>query len=88
MRITVHVLGPIGGRVLEASLEGTETPFQQLEYRNHPVAALTVDIPPGAERELAFDVITGPDQPEQVSLRVTPGANGAGIGKVGRSSCA
>jgi len=83
----VMLYGPTEGRIDEAIIDGRPGSIAHFTHEGRPVTAQTVDVLPGQERTLTFDVVSGPGQPGPPALRVTPGSNGTGVGAVGASTC-
>ncbi len=88
IRTNLMVYAPFGGSLGKSTFNGDPFGYAKLEHDGRPVAATTVDNTPGEEHHFTFEVTSGPGQPEQVQLRVTPGAQPAGDPQVGESACA
>jgi hypothetical protein len=87
MRHSVYVYAPVEGRVDEAALDGEEQAVARYEYRGREVAALTVELKPGQERVIEYELFTGPEQSGQARLLTTPAALGTGVGTVADTAC-
>ncbi|MEV4812347.1 DUF4012 domain-containing protein [Micromonospora avicenniae] len=59
VRTLVSIFTPTGGAVLDARLDGTETPVGVGTERLRRVATVSVDVRPGASRTLELTVLTG-----------------------------
>jgi len=87
IRTNVLVYAPRGGVIEDRLIDGEELVSASLEHQGRPVALQTIDLKPGQAHELAFDVVTGEGQPDEVDLRVTPGIPGNTSTSVGPSAC-
>jgi len=86
IRTNVLVYAPFGGHITEPRIDGKRLISAELKHEGRRVAAQTVDLAPGQTRELSFDVTSGPGQPGQPDLRMTPGMPGNN-GTVSASAC-
>jgi len=87
IRTSVYLYAPTGGRIGDVSIDGVETSVASLEHEGRPVAVQTIDLGPGDNRTLTYDVVSGPDQPGQAQVRVSPGAHSSGLGEISDSTC-
>lgn len=85
-RTNVLVDAPFGGDFEKPTIDGKKLISAQLEHEGRRVAAQAIDLKPGQTHELSFDVTTGPGQPGQTDLRMTPGMPGT-TGTVSASAC-
>lgn len=86
-RTGVYIYLPTGGRLDTATLDGRDYAYNTLSHEGRPVVVQTVELLPGEKSTLKLDVVSGPDQPGQAELRVTPGVHGTGVGEVSESTC-
>jgi hypothetical protein len=82
-----YLYSPVGGRIVEATLEGEDAPMNRLTYEGREVGAVTLSLRPGEERVVDYVVQTGPGQTGDPLLRTTPAARTTGMGEVGGSAC-
>jgi hypothetical protein len=87
IRLSVFGYAPHGGDIVGSRLDGRATPVSPRTHDGHPVAAQTVDVPPGGRRTLTWFMVSGRGQLDRASLRVTPGVHTDGVGTVGPPAC-
>lgn len=76
IRTNVLTYAPIGGAVLESTLDGAPVTLPALSHHERAVAAVTIDLSPGEVVTLANTLISGPAQPARPDVDVTPGLGG------------
>jgi hypothetical protein len=74
IRLNTVLYAPFGGQVQSVSFDGQKLQPSPLVHDGRAVLTQTVDIAPGQEHQLTYDLTSGPSQPGPVDLRVTPGA--------------
>jgi len=72
MRTNVLLYAPSGGWVDSVRVEGAEPGVHAQIHNGLAVAGKTVELGPGHEVVIEYDVHTGADQPGVPVLRVTP----------------
>lgn len=85
--LTVLAYAPEGATLVDGTLDGSRGAMARLTHDGHPVAARTILLEPGQERELTWTLRTAPGEGEAPRLRTTPTARGAGIGQVVTTPC-
>ncbi len=75
LRTNVILVGPVGGRLDDIRLAGTAVPVARGEQDGRPVAMVTVELPPGASKDLTatVGVRTIPTASVTPRLLLTPG---------------
>ena len=75
LRTNVIVVGPVGGRLDDIKLAGEAVPVARGEQDGRPVAMVTVELPPGASKDLTATVgiRTVPATTVTPRLLLTPG---------------
>jgi hypothetical protein len=86
-RTTAYLYAPLGGYVTSSTYDGGEAFVETGKHGARQVLSQTIDLAPGQKHTLTFEVVGGKGQTERTHLRVTPGANGTGVGEVGPSAC-
>ena len=56
LRTNVLLVGPVGGRLTDIQLAGSAVPVAHGEQNGRPVAMVTVDLPPGASKDITAKV--------------------------------
>lgn len=84
---SVFAYGPVGGKLIDTTLDGEKGSPLVAGHDGHPVVARTVLLPRGGRLTLTWTFETTPGQTGDPVLRTTPGARSNGIGMVGASSC-
>jgi hypothetical protein len=74
VRTNVAVYAPEGGWVEDVWVGDEKGGFAAYVHDGLSVVVRTVDLAPGEVARLRATLVTGPDQPEPVRVRVTPGA--------------
>jgi len=87
IRTTLFVYAPVDGFFDGAKLDGEERELSRREHDGRTVVAQTVDLEPGQEHTLTWQMVGGKGQTEQPELRVTPGVHSDGVGSVSASAC-
>jgi hypothetical protein len=87
MRTSVYVYAPVEGRFDQATLDGAEAPTALFRYRGREVVAISVDLFPGEQRVVSYELISGPRQAGRPRLLTTPAATVAGHGRIGQTAC-
>lgn len=87
VRTNVLVYAPVGGDIGKATMTRERLISARFEHQGRQVAAQTIDLAPGEERVLTFPLTSGPGQPGEADVRVTPGLPGSGTTEIGPSAC-
>jgi hypothetical protein len=83
----LYIYAPVGGDVGGATLDGDRFAFAPYRHDSRPVAGATIELTPGQTRTLTYVVTSGPDQPGDPDVRITPGVPGSGTVDSQGSAC-
>lgn len=86
-RTGVLAYAPTGGYVDAVEVDGEARELAARSHGGRVLVETTVDVAPGETRRLRFTMYAGENQHERPVLRVTPGAQGSGAGRVGPPAC-
>ena len=77
LRTNVLLVGPVGGRLTDIQLAGSAVPVAGGEQNGRPVAMVTVDLPPGAGKDITAKVGVRADSTATATPRLllTPGVH-------------
>ncbi|MBA2464698.1 MAG: hypothetical protein H0V42_06955, partial [Nocardioidaceae bacterium] len=84
---TLYFFAPVDGSHAGLTVDGEERGYDVRRFDGRKVFATSIGIEPGETRSLTVDMVSGPGQVGQPTLRVTPGVRSDGIGTVGASAC-
>jgi hypothetical protein len=88
IRTTIYLYAPVDGHIDDVSMNGgSRDAAARYTHEGRQVAAVTADLVPGGSNRFTFDVVSGPGQTAAPKLRITPGANGSGLGSLSDSAC-
>ena len=73
--VLVRLYGAQGGVVGDLTIDGTPVPTSSVDDRGRAVLTVPVLLEPGESTRLVWHASTGPSQPADARLRVTPGLN-------------
>lgn len=87
-RLYVYLTSPVGGTISEFSLDGRRVVDPVVEsYAGRSLVRFTVPLGPGDRTEIEFEMSSGPDQPGDIDLHVTPSAVGPSANGTSPSAC-
>ena len=83
----LYIYAPVDGDVGGATMDGEKFAFAPYQHGTRPVAGATIDLKPQQTRTMTYIVTSGPDQPGEPDVRITPGVPGSGTVQTAGSAC-
>jgi hypothetical protein len=83
----LYIYAPVDGDIGGATLDGEKLAFAPYQHGTRPVAGATIELKPQGTRTMTYVVTSGPDQPGEPDVRVTPGVPGSGTVQTAGSAC-
>jgi hypothetical protein len=85
--VVADLYGPAGGTVTDVAFDGKTVGAKTKQLDGRPVAQVVMFFEPGQELEVTWTMESGPDQPGDVDVTVTPGVQAENESSVVRSGC-